>query len=100
VAEMRAVKGDRELTWTDGVWGGDPELADLADSIAENWETIEIIPLGDLPSDDDSCEVVGSIMDLAFGLLDPSPGPIEKESDGMKTRTAHWGEYDASGRVY
>ena len=97
---MRAIKGDRELVWTDGVWSGDPQLVAIAQDWSTSDEPIEIIPLPDLPADDDSCEVVGTIMDLAFGLVDQGPGRIEKTSEGMKTRTAHWGTYDASGLVY
>lgn len=100
MAEMRAMLGDTELVWTDGVWSSnDDECAALAQAESQSDEPIEIVPLADLPANDDSCEVVSYIMRWVLQEV-AGPGVVEYTlSDGMKSRTTGWG-YDPNGLVY
>jgi hypothetical protein len=101
MAEMAATGADgRELVWTDGVFSGEAEAVRWANIIVRDWETVEIIPLPELPIDDDSSEVVGYVLRRALEFASKIGGCTYTRAEGMKSRTAHWGDYDASGRVY
>lgn len=97
---MTAIRGPLELHWVDGTWSGDPALVELARNIADSGDTIEVLPFGEYPADDDCSEVVGAIMAMAFYVVDDASAPPPTLSgDGMRSSSAK-GDYDASGIVY
>lgn len=102
MAELRATKGALELVWTDGVWSGTPQAVNLAMAESESGDTVEILPFGTFPADDDSREVVGWIMTWVLGGLDRSPGyaHFEGGEDMRQVSAVLDADYDASGIVY
>lgn len=99
MATMSGQAGDKELIWTDGVWSGDERAVRMATAESTSGDTMEFIPFGEFPLDDDSSEVVGWIINWVLGGQTGLPVTLTS-SEGMKSRTAALGEYDGSGRVY